>query len=61
MLGKIRLPNLPFRFSGCDTTIRQVAPDLGEHNAEIAASLGLSAGEIEPMQRDGVLYSQVSA
>ena len=25
-LGKIKLPNLPFHFSGCDTTIHQVAP-----------------------------------
>jgi crotonobetainyl-CoA:carnitine CoA-transferase CaiB-like acyl-CoA transferase len=55
-LGKIKLPNLPFRFSGCDTTIHQVAPELGEHNAEIARSLGLSETEIAAMQADGVLY-----
>src|SRR6185436_1357884 len=47
VLGKIRLPNLPFRMSRCDTSITQVAPELGEHNAEIAA-----------MQADGVLYSK---
>ncbi|MFM2051724.1 MAG: hypothetical protein RL682_2215 [Pseudomonadota bacterium] len=57
-LGKIKLPNLPFRFSGCDTTIRQVAPELGEHNAQIARSLGLSEAEIAAMQADGVLYSK---
>lgn len=57
-LGRIELPNLPFRFSGCDTGIAQVAPDLGQHNAEIAASLGIPAEEIEAMQRDGVLYSK---
>jgi crotonobetainyl-CoA:carnitine CoA-transferase CaiB-like acyl-CoA transferase len=57
VLGKIQLPNLPFRFSGCDTTIHQVAPDLGQDNAEIAASVGFSAEQIADMQKDGVLYS----
>ncbi|MEY8877740.1 MAG: CaiB/BaiF CoA transferase family protein [Leptothrix sp. (in: b-proteobacteria)] len=56
--GLLRLPNLPFRFSDCDTTIRQVAPDLGQHNAEVAASLGFSAAEIATLQADGVLFSQ---
>jgi crotonobetainyl-CoA:carnitine CoA-transferase CaiB-like acyl-CoA transferase len=56
-LGKIRLPNLPFRMSGCDTSITHVAPNLGEHNAEIAASLGFDAAQIAEMQADGVLYS----
>lgn len=58
VLGKIKLPNLPFRFSDCDTTIRQVAPDLGQHNAKIAAELGFSAEEIAAMQADGVLYTK---
>ena len=56
--GTLRLPNLPFRFSHCDTTIRDVAPDLGQHNAEVAQSLGFSAADIDAMQRDGVLYSR---
>jgi len=55
--GKLRLPNLPFRFSDCDTTIREVAPDLGQHNAEIAASLGFSAAEIDSLQSAGVLFA----
>lgn len=58
VLGKIRLPGLPFRFSDCDTSIAQVAPDLGEHNAAIARSLGFSEGEIAAMQADGVLYQE---
>ena len=57
-LGKIRLPNLPFHFSGCDTTVTQVAPDLGQHNEEIARSLGFSDTDIQAMQKDGVLYSE---
>ena len=30
VLGKIQMPNLPFHFSGCDTTITQIAPFLGQ-------------------------------
>jgi crotonobetainyl-CoA:carnitine CoA-transferase CaiB-like acyl-CoA transferase len=56
-LGKIKLPNLPFRFSDCDTAPRGPAPLLGQHNREIAAELGFSANDIDAMQRDGVLYS----
>ena len=56
--GTLRLPNLPFRFSGCDTTVHQVAPDLGQHNAEVAAALGYSADEIEALQTEGVLFSR---
>jgi crotonobetainyl-CoA:carnitine CoA-transferase CaiB-like acyl-CoA transferase len=55
--GTLRLPNLPFRFSDCDTTIRQVAPDLGQHNAEVAEALGFSAEQIKAMQAEGVLFS----
>ena len=58
VLGKIKLPNLPFKFSDCDTDITQVAPDLGQHNAEIAQSLGFSTAEIAAMQCDGVLFSK---
>jgi len=61
VLGKIRLPNLPFRFSGFDATIEQVAPELGEHNAPIAAALGFSEAEISAMQANGVLYSSKDA
>ena len=37
----------------------KVAPDLGQHNAEVAASLGFSADDIAAMQADGVLFSGV--
>ncbi|MFM0469943.1 CaiB/BaiF CoA transferase family protein [Paraburkholderia strydomiana] len=59
--GKLRLPNLPFRFSECDTSIREVGPDLGQHNEEVAQSLGFSAAEIDAMQTDGVLFSKPGA
>lgn len=60
-LGTLRLPNLPFRFSDCDTSIREVGPDLGQHNEEVARSLGFSAAEIDAMQTDGVLFSKPGA
>ncbi|MGE0313660.1 MAG: CaiB/BaiF CoA transferase family protein [Lautropia sp.] len=56
-LGTIRLPNLPFRFSDCDTTCRMPAPALGQHNREIAAELGFSTGEVDAMVADGVLFA----
>lgn len=58
--GTLRLPNLPFRFSDCDTSapMQHVAPDLGQHNAEVAASLGYSASDIATLQADGVLFSK---
>ena len=56
--GKLRLPNLPFKFSDCDTTIQSVAPDLGEHNASVASSLGYSEAEIAAMRADGVLFAR---
>ena len=60
VLGKVTMPNLPFHFSGCDTTIRTPAPLMGQDNRRIAAALGLSAVEIEAMVQDGVLYAEAA-
>jgi len=57
VLGKIRMPNLPFRFSDCDTSPKSVAPSMGQHNREIAAGLGYSAEEIDALLAAGVLYA----
>lgn len=57
-LGRIQLPNLPYRFSGCDTSPTCVAPELGQHNRSIAEGLGYHPDEIDAMERDGVLYAQ---
>ena len=61
VLGRVKLPNLPFRLSGCDTSPRSVAPLLGQHNAEIARSLGRSEADIAAMQKDGVLHAEAAA
>jgi crotonobetainyl-CoA:carnitine CoA-transferase CaiB-like acyl-CoA transferase len=58
LLGKISLPDLPFRFSDCDTSPRSVAPLLGQHNRDVAASLGYSSAEIDALVADGVLYAE---
>lgn len=58
VLGRVKLPNLPFRLSGCDTTPGMPAPLMGQHNGAIAAELGFSAGEIEQMTADGVLFAE---
>jgi crotonobetainyl-CoA:carnitine CoA-transferase CaiB-like acyl-CoA transferase len=58
VLGRVRLPNLPFRFSDCDTTPKSVAPLMGQHNRELASRLGYSAAQIAAMQADGVLHAE---
>jgi crotonobetainyl-CoA:carnitine CoA-transferase CaiB-like acyl-CoA transferase len=58
ILGHVKLPNLPFRFSECDTTPKGPAPLLGQHNREIAASLGYAQAEIDALVKDGVLYAE---
>jgi crotonobetainyl-CoA:carnitine CoA-transferase CaiB-like acyl-CoA transferase len=56
--GRITLPNVPFKFSGFDASIHEPAPLLGQHNREIAESLGFSAQDIDAMQSDNVLFSK---
>ena len=58
LLGKIKLPNLPFNFSGCDTSPSGPAPLLGQHNRQIAASVGYSAQQIDAFVKEGVLYAE---
>jgi len=60
VLGKIKLANIPFKFSDCDVTPRSTAPLLGQHNREIAAKLGFSQAEIDAMVKDGVLYAEAA-
>jgi len=60
VLGRVKLPNLPFRFSGYDTTQTMPAPLLGQHNHDIAESLGYSATEIDTLVAEGVLYAEAA-
>jgi crotonobetainyl-CoA:carnitine CoA-transferase CaiB-like acyl-CoA transferase len=58
VLGRVRMPNLPFRFSDSDTSPTCPAPLMGQHNRAIATRLGYSTAEIEAMVRDGVLHAE---
>lgn len=60
MLGRVRLPNLPFRFSDYDTSPRCPAPLLGQHNRDVATELGYATAQIDAMVRDGVLYAEAA-
>lgn len=53
-LGSIKQVNFPIKFSEADTGIRTPAPLLGQHTAEVLARLGISAGELEVLRREGV-------
>ena len=61
VLGPVKLANLPFHFSDCDATPRGLAPFLGQHNRDIALSLGFSEADVEAMEKDGVLYQEPAA
>jgi crotonobetainyl-CoA:carnitine CoA-transferase CaiB-like acyl-CoA transferase len=47
--GRLRQARPAARFSATPTPIRQGAPALGEHTAEILAELGYAAAEIEAL------------
>ena len=55
-LGRIPVTGVPFKLSESPGGIDHLGPELGQHNDEIYAGLlGLSAGEIEQLRRDGVI------
>jgi crotonobetainyl-CoA:carnitine CoA-transferase CaiB-like acyl-CoA transferase len=58
VLGRVRLPNLPFKFSDCDISPKSVAPAIGQHNREVATGLGYTRADIESLEKDGVLYAE---
>ncbi len=47
--GRIRLPDIPTRFSATPGSIRRMAPRLGEHSVEVLLEAGLSEDEIAAM------------
>ncbi|PTV94339.1 crotonobetainyl-CoA:carnitine CoA-transferase CaiB-like acyl-CoA transferase [Rhodobacter aestuarii] len=56
-LGKVKVPNLPFKFSGLDLGTPVAAPGLGEHNRDLALELGFSDAEVDAMLESGALYT----
>ena len=62
VIGPSRYSTLPMRFSrGPERWHRRHAPLLGEHNAELLGSLGLSSTEIESLEADGVIGETLSS
>ncbi len=59
--GKVKVINSPFRFSHTESGLRGNYPKLGEHNREVLNSLlGYSAKEVDQLQEEGVIYSELS-
>jgi formyl-CoA transferase len=55
-LGKIKVPGFVPKFEKTPGSIRQIAPDLGEHNHEILSTwLGLSESEIEELKEKKII------
>jgi crotonobetainyl-CoA:carnitine CoA-transferase CaiB-like acyl-CoA transferase len=54
-LGRVRLVNVVPRFSETPGSVRTTGPALGEHNAEVYGALGMTADELNALQRDGVI------
>ncbi len=53
--GELRMPAFPVRFDGAPAPIRP-SPLLGEHTSEVFADwLGMSAGDLEGLRKDGVV------
>lgn len=51
--GRIRLPDVPTRFSETPGSVRQLPPRLGEHSVEVLKATGLSDQEIDEMIASG--------
>lgn len=59
VLGRIAMPNVPFRFSDVDVTPQRPVPLLGQHNREILrALLEYAPDQISELERDGILYAE---
>ncbi len=55
LLGDVVLPTSPIRFSDYDSTVPEFFPEVGTHNAEVYASIGLSPEEISNLKSSGVI------
>jgi succinate---hydroxymethylglutarate CoA-transferase len=53
--GEVRTLGIPFRFSDTPASIRRPPPTLSQHTAEVLASLGYTAQEIEALRRDRIV------
>ena len=53
--GRITVPGLPVKCSATPGSIRRPPPRLGEHTVEVLGELGIPAGAIPRLRREGVI------
>ena len=56
--GRVRQPRSPARFDRTPSTIRKLAPTLGQDNDSILIQLGYQQDEIDRLKQNQILYSQ---
>jgi len=53
--GKTKQVGFPWMFSETPTSVRRLAPELGEHSEEILLELGYSRDDIAGLKQDGII------
>ncbi|MGJ7511610.1 CaiB/BaiF CoA transferase family protein [Variovorax sp. GT1P44] len=53
--GSVPAPCIVPRITGREMPVPRTGPDVGEHNAEVYAEFGLSAGELSALEAEGVI------
>ena len=53
--GTLQYPGAPFKVEDVGYAIRRPAPQLGEHNNEVYARIGLSQAEIDELKQGGII------
>jgi len=51
--GRIRMPDIPARFSGTRAEVGRLQPRLGEHSVEVLSEAGFTGSEIDAMLASG--------
>ena len=55
LMGRVRLPRLPFKMSATPWRLRRRAPMLGEDTHQVLASLGYTPEEIKALEAQGII------
>ncbi len=53
--GSLTYPGAPFKVEDVGYAVRRAAPQLGEHNAEVYAQIGLAPAEIDGLRKQGIV------
>jgi formyl-CoA transferase/CoA:oxalate CoA-transferase len=53
--GKMRILGFPVKLSDTPAALQRPAPQLGEHTAEILATIGYSENEIQEIKKKGAI------